>query len=271
MGCRFAVWPAVRAFLEALESGAVVADIGCGNGKYFGVRQDVALLACDRSPALVKAALERVLRPVLGQVSLPATDVFVADGMTLPYRHSSCDAVLCIAVLHHISSPERRRRFLCGLRDILVPGGCALVTVWAEEQENPSKTVAKWMPMDVIREHCNTATESVTPDSGKAGASEGSADFFVPWHLPFHRAEAHLAAARASKASVLEHDPQDLRSTGPAIGELDHKKQTVVFKRYYHLFAEGELHELASSIKGVTVRDCFYDASNWVVVFLRES
>jgi hypothetical protein len=28
---------------------AVVADVGCGNGKYFGVRQDLAVLGSDRS------------------------------------------------------------------------------------------------------------------------------------------------------------------------------------------------------------------------------
>ncbi len=43
------MWPAVRAFLEALPPGALVADVGCGNGKYFGVRPDVAVLGSDVS------------------------------------------------------------------------------------------------------------------------------------------------------------------------------------------------------------------------------
>lgn len=46
---RFAVWPKVRAFLESLSPGSVVADVGCGNGKYLGVRPDLAVLGCDRS------------------------------------------------------------------------------------------------------------------------------------------------------------------------------------------------------------------------------
>lgn len=46
---RFAIWPAVRAFMGRLPPGAVVADVGCGNGKYFGVRRDVAVLGSDRS------------------------------------------------------------------------------------------------------------------------------------------------------------------------------------------------------------------------------
>jgi len=58
---RFAVWPAVSRFLGALPPGAVVADVGCGNGKYFGVRRDVAVLGCDMSEGLVAAAARRVL------------------------------------------------------------------------------------------------------------------------------------------------------------------------------------------------------------------
>lgn len=44
-----AVLPQVRAFLDSLAPGAVVADVGCGNGKYLGVRQDLAVLGSDRS------------------------------------------------------------------------------------------------------------------------------------------------------------------------------------------------------------------------------
>ena len=46
---RFAVWPKVRAFISSLPAGAVVADVGCGNGKYFGVRRDIFVLGSDRS------------------------------------------------------------------------------------------------------------------------------------------------------------------------------------------------------------------------------
>lgn len=47
--CRFAIWPRVRDFIMGLPAGAVVADVGCGNGKYFGVRQDLAVIGSDRS------------------------------------------------------------------------------------------------------------------------------------------------------------------------------------------------------------------------------
>eukprot|EP00967_Tisochrysis_lutea_P155150 scaffold309888_cov18-Tisochrysis_lutea.AAC.2 len=47
--CRFAIWPRVREFIDQIAPGAVVADVGCGNGKYFGVRRDIAVLGSDRS------------------------------------------------------------------------------------------------------------------------------------------------------------------------------------------------------------------------------
>lgn len=49
----------MRQFIESLEPGAVVADVGCGNGKYFLVRPDIAVLGSDRSSGLVAVAATR--------------------------------------------------------------------------------------------------------------------------------------------------------------------------------------------------------------------
>ena len=54
--------------------------------------------------------------------------------------------MLCIAVLHHISTVERRLAMLAELARVLQLGGRALVTVWASEQEQPGK-LAKWEPI----------------------------------------------------------------------------------------------------------------------------
>lgn len=274
------MWPAVRAFIEGLPAGAVVADVGCGNGKYFNVRQDVAVLASDRSAGLVQVARQRVLRAAPGQPEMPAADVFIADGMALPYRHGSCDAVLCIAVLHHISSPERRCVFLKRLRDVLVVGGRALVTVWATEQEKPASTVAKWAPLDIDKSIDSDGKQKSDCVSEAQHSEHGAsaADYFVPWHLPFHRAGAALAAANATEGCDRPVDDTgggavEAQASIPeaAVGVIDRQKQTVMFKRYYHLFAEGELQQLVEALEGVVVRQSFYEASNWVVDFERIS
>lgn len=54
--------------------------------------------------------------------------------------------MLCIAVLHHISTVERRVAMLVELARVLRYGGRAIVTVWASEQEQPGK-LAKWEPI----------------------------------------------------------------------------------------------------------------------------
>jgi trans-aconitate methyltransferase len=51
----------VKAFLDSIPSASILADVGCGNGKYFGVRPDVAILGSDRSPKLVETAARRYL------------------------------------------------------------------------------------------------------------------------------------------------------------------------------------------------------------------
>ncbi|KAL0051627.1 hypothetical protein WJX82_010933 [Trebouxia sp. C0006] len=57
---RFAIWPKVRQFIDELAPGSLVADVGCGNGKYFLVRQDIAVLGSDRSSGLAGVAATRL-------------------------------------------------------------------------------------------------------------------------------------------------------------------------------------------------------------------
>jgi alkylated DNA repair protein alkB homolog 8 len=293
LGCRFAIWPEVRRFIASLPSGAVVADVGCGNGKYFGVRPDIAVLGSDRSAGLARVAMRAAHTQHARSGGNSAADVLVADGMALPYCAGSMDAALCIAVLHHISSVARRLRFLEELRDVLRPGGVGLVTVWATQQENPAKTVAKWTPIDYSRGNFADVHSSERGEPAQGGQvddiSHGlPADFYVPWHVPFHRAGRHLSmpkvddCSNCADASVADAKPgksggetasteaQHAKSRqAAATGEVNNEKRTVVFKRYYHLFEEAELKQLIEQLSGVQLVDIKYDASNWVATFQR--
>lgn len=42
-------WPKVSAFLNGLDDGSLVADVGCGNGKYMGVNKKLFMSGSDRS------------------------------------------------------------------------------------------------------------------------------------------------------------------------------------------------------------------------------
>lgn len=41
---RHTPWPKVVEFLKTLPDGALVADVGCGNGKYLGVNKDLFMV-----------------------------------------------------------------------------------------------------------------------------------------------------------------------------------------------------------------------------------
>ncbi|XP_021346213.1 alkylated DNA repair protein alkB homolog 8-like [Mizuhopecten yessoensis] len=122
-GTRHSPWPRIADFIRSQPTGSILADIGCGNGKYLGINKDIFEVGSDRSLNLVKICESR---------DFP---VFVGDVMSIPIRSGVCDVCLCIAVLHHLSTEERRLHGLSELLRILRPGGKALIYVWAMEQE----------------------------------------------------------------------------------------------------------------------------------------
>jgi len=119
-------WPRVSDFLNGLEDASIVADVGCGNGKYLGINKQLQMIGTDRSFNLIGCARD---------IS-PDYSVFGADSLNLPMRSQSCDAVISIAVVHHFSTDSLRIKAIGELSRILRPGGKLLIYVWAYEQEH---------------------------------------------------------------------------------------------------------------------------------------
>ncbi len=147
----------------------------------------------------------------------------------------------------------------------LAAGGKALVTVWAEEQLD-AKKLAKWQRMPA-------------PNLEAASTDGSDRDYLVPWHVPSHRPEtAAISAAAQDHAAELACG----RDATPAIkcgadasrvasGAVDAQKGTVVFQRYYHLFREGELEELAAQLPTACSVVTFYNKDNWCLVLEKKS
>lgn len=134
-------WPFVSSFLASQPAGAVGLDVGCGNGKNMGVNRDVAMLGCDRSAALVALARDMWCRQAEATTEeekiVAGADVAVADGLDLPFRAGCADFVICIAVVHHLSTRERRVEAIRELLRCIQRGaGQVLVYVWALEQSS---------------------------------------------------------------------------------------------------------------------------------------
>uniref|UniRef100_W6NRE9 tRNA (carboxymethyluridine(34)-5-O)-methyltransferase n=1 Tax=Haemonchus contortus TaxID=6289 RepID=W6NRE9_HAECO len=120
---RFSSWAGVKRFLDSLPDYSIVYDIGCGNGKYL-VREDrLCKIGCDMSRMLCEIAAAK------------GCMVVHADGLCLPFREGA-DAVLSIAVLHHMALLSRRQKLIREILRVLKVGGKACITVWSMDQSN---------------------------------------------------------------------------------------------------------------------------------------
>ena len=132
---RFRIWPHVRHFLDSLPTNSKVLDIGCGNGKNMNYRKDLQMYGIEYSQALTDICINQGLNVIQG------------DALTLPFNDSSFDAVIMIAVIHHIE-PKLHNKVLNEIQRILVPGGKCLITNWAVEQpENAKRQFIKGLNM----------------------------------------------------------------------------------------------------------------------------
>jgi tRNA (uracil-5-)-methyltransferase TRM9 len=136
---RYKPWPIVETFLQSLEPGSIGLDVGCGNGKYLTVNRDVFMVGSDRSSNLVNIAAQHQPHAAV-----------VADTLALPHQAGRFDFAISIAVVHHLSTPERRRDALNAILECLREGGQALIYVWALEQKNSRRGWDEGHEQDVM-------------------------------------------------------------------------------------------------------------------------
>ncbi|KAI1825703.1 uracil-5--methyltransferase TRM9 [Xylaria intraflava] len=171
---RYKPWPFIASFLrERVTPGSVGLDVGCGNGKYLGVREggDIHIVGSDRSPSLVRIAGSR------------GFDVAVADGLALPFRARCADFVLCIAVIHHMSTRERRIDALRKLLECLREDGQVLVYVWALEQSSSRRGWDANSEQDQLVPWVMKANQNKDKASGSEGGGVGDTTYERFYHL----------------------------------------------------------------------------------------
>uniref|UniRef100_A0A671TEJ1 AlkB homolog 8, tRNA methyltransferase n=1 Tax=Sparus aurata TaxID=8175 RepID=A0A671TEJ1_SPAAU len=253
---RHSPWPQVCHFLSSLPPGSVLADVGCGNGKYLGVSTEVIAVGCDRSSALIQICAERGFQ------------AFVSDALSVPLRSATCDACISIAVIHHFSTQERRLAAVRELVRLLKPGGRALIYVWAFEQEY-NKQRSKYLkeqnkehpenhsPINKASEDSHRPVDNIQDVSkvtdGKLSVhtnrtSFNTQDLLVPWHLKEGKRQGEEESGEGSESSPVP-----------------------VFHRYYHVFQQGELELLCGQVAGVKVQSSYHDQGNWCVILEKDS
>jgi len=124
---RYRPWTCVESFLDNVPKGSTIGDIGCGNGKNMLYRKDCNNLGCDFSNELVKICQNKDLNVLCGDI------------LNIPFKDEIFDYTICIAVIHHLSTEEKRKKAIQELERVTKKDGKILILVWALEQEKDSR------------------------------------------------------------------------------------------------------------------------------------
>ena len=109
-------------FLEYLQPGDKILDVGCGNGRYYEFCEGckVDYFGVDISEKLIEIAKKRY----------PRGKFQVANVLNLPFPPHFFDKVYSLAVLHHIPSERLRKQFFKEVKRVLKPEGLLILSVW---------------------------------------------------------------------------------------------------------------------------------------------
>lgn len=125
---RYKVWPAVKNFIDQLESNSINVDIGCGNGKNMIYRtEDITFKGIDLCNEFVRICRNKGL------------DVTEGNILSIPFNNDIFDNTICIAVIHHLNIKSERILAIQELLRITKKRGKIMIYVWAFEQPIESK------------------------------------------------------------------------------------------------------------------------------------
>uniref|UniRef100_A0A8R1HYB8 Methyltransf_11 domain-containing protein n=1 Tax=Caenorhabditis japonica TaxID=281687 RepID=A0A8R1HYB8_CAEJA len=116
------IWPGVRKFVDKQANGSVILDVGCGEAKYTSTKCHV--IGFDTCPEILFSNKKIDI------------DLCLANALSIPIRDASVDAILNVSVIHHLSTPARRRQALQECCRCLRVGGQMMIYAWAFEQPN---------------------------------------------------------------------------------------------------------------------------------------
>jgi SAM-dependent methyltransferase len=134
---RFSVWSNVKEFIDLFKKNELIADIGCGNGKNM-FRDDLNYIGIDFCKSFINICNNNINNTnkqfILGNI------------LNIPIRNNSCDGVISVAVIHHLSTFNLRKKAVEELIRITKPAGKILIEVWAFENSKykTQDTMINW-------------------------------------------------------------------------------------------------------------------------------
>ena len=118
-------WSWVIEFLDSLKTDSIVYDLGCGNGRNMD-HGSLKFIGIDNCESFVSICKSKNLSVINSNIT------------KIPLNNNSADAIICIAVFHHLSSMENRIQSLLEMKRLVKPGGKILISTWSINQ--PQKT-----------------------------------------------------------------------------------------------------------------------------------
>lgn len=161
-------------------------------------------------------------------------EVLQCDCLYLPYRDDSVDVAISIAVIHHLSTRERRQRAISEMVRVLRPRGRCLIYVWAMDQRKDSAD-------SLYLKHNKKPKET---EDQSAINHERISEYHLT--LPIHKNRTNFVHS-------------DMLVPWK-------KKSGEYFLRYYHVFREDELTKLCTEIPAASIKEVYYDQGNWCVI-----
>ncbi|KAL7570464.1 hypothetical protein ACA910_004249 [Epithemia clementina (nom. ined.)] len=291
-GRRGVLWPGATQFLQRLPPGSMVADIGCGDGKYFPAIWEAGsyVIGIDMSRPLLRTCFGSSNPWLLGtggntnddddddigneQPPPPVAEsrrvsskrqslcdhpaVAVGDCMNVPLRNESCDAAVCIAVLHHISTKERRIRCLQELARIVKPGAFINVQAWSMEQEKDSRRKFAvedvFVPFNAQPKYLQLPQQEQQQQQQQQQQTQQSQ---AQEDAGLHPGTAEVSSSK-STAQVYAEAYEN--------AEFDEQKGLVVFQRYCHLYRKGELEDIVAHVPELKVVESGFESGNYFVI-----
>nr|QOI90514.1 hypothetical protein HWQ62_00379 [Pyramimonas orientalis virus] len=137
---RYNIWKFVREFLQNKEH-LLGLDIGCGNGKNMTHENIVGI---DNNEAFVQMC------EGFGK------EVLLAECTDIPFIDNAFDYAMCISVIHHLSTEERRIKCIVEMIRVLRKGGTGIFNVWSYENQDKHNFVngdnyVPWNSRDVSK------------------------------------------------------------------------------------------------------------------------
>ena len=130
------LWHDLTPFIDYIQAGDKVLDVGCGNGRLLDLLKEakVDYLGVDFSENLIEAARGKY----------PEAKFQVLDLFELEKLNERFDAVLCISVLNHFPY-EDQAKIIKNISSVIRPGGYLLMVNW--NLWNLESKKSAWWPL----------------------------------------------------------------------------------------------------------------------------